>query len=138
MNLRNKRICITGGNGFVGKNVCELLDGKKIDYINAPRGKYNLTVESDCNLLFDKTNPQILIHLAADAGGLGYNTTYPADIFVNNVLMNTNIIMSSAKHELEKSGYGTVQKATYPKRGCNGFSCRLRQPFACVCKRQTR
>ena len=64
--------------------------------------KYDLTEIESVRQLFEDIKPQVLIHLAADAGGLGYNTLYPVDIFVNNVLMNTNIIKTSALYNLEK------------------------------------
>jgi len=102
LNLSEKRICITGGHGFVGQNVCELLKKDNVNFVNASRKKYDLTKMNSCKQLFEDINPQVLIHLAADAGGLGYNTKYPADIFVNNVLMNTNIIKASALFNLEK------------------------------------
>lgn len=93
--IKDKRIIVTGGSGFLGSHIVDLL--KENNEVFVPRSKdYNLIDSNDVKKLFtDFNNVDIVIHAAADIGGIGYSSTHPAKQFYNNILMNTNILHES-------------------------------------------
>ncbi|AVQ29656.1 GDP-L-fucose synthase [Fusobacterium ulcerans] len=117
MNLKEKQIIVTGGAGFLGSHVIQKLleRGCKKENIFIPRSKnYNLTKERDVKKLYEDFKADIVIHIAADIGGIGYSKTHPASQFYNNLMMNTLIQDLAYKNRVEKFvGIGTV--CSYPK-----------------------
>lgn len=115
MNKENK-ILVTGGNGFLGKPVCKLLKQKGYNnIITFSSSQYNLTEEKNVIKLF-KDNPSIdmVIHLAGDTGGIGYNRKHPGASFDNNAIINTLVQKHSRVNNVKKFvGIGTV--CSYPK-----------------------
>lgn len=117
INLKEKQIIVTGGAGFLGFHVIQKLleRGCKKENIFIPRSKnYNLTKERDVKKLYEDFKADIVIHIAADIGGIGYSKTHPASQFYNNLMMNTLIQDLAYKNGVEKFvGIGTV--CSYPK-----------------------
>ncbi|EFS26051.1 hypothetical protein FUAG_01566 [Fusobacterium ulcerans ATCC 49185] len=117
INLKEKQIIVTGGAGFLGSHVIQKLleRGCKKENIFIPRSKnYNLTKERDVKKLYEDFKADIVIHIAADIGGIGYSKTHPASQFYNNLMMNTLIQDLAYKNRVEKFvGIGTV--CSYPK-----------------------
>ena len=113
--LNEKKILITGGAGFLGKFVIEelLVNGALIENIVIPRSSENDLRNSDnCNRLLKDID--IVIHLAARVGGIGFNMKYPGVLFYDNAIMGINIIESSRITNVEKVVLvGTV--CSYPK-----------------------
>ncbi len=100
--LKDKKVCLTGGNGFLGRNIKNYLEKRNI-MVFAPTSKqYNLLKEREAEKMVFESKPDILIHAAADVGGIGYNRLYPADIFRNNLNIGTNILEAARKNDLEK------------------------------------
>ena len=113
--ITNKKIVVTGGAGFLGKFVIEELikNGADINNIIVPRSnEYDIRdLETSVNLL---KNADIVIHLAARVGGIGFNQKYPGALFYDNATMGINIIEASRINDVEKVVLvGTV--CSYPK-----------------------
>ena len=114
INLKNKKILVTGGRGFLGKTLVPLLEQEGAEAITFSSKEYDLRMEQDVKRLFEKVKPEIVIHLAVDGGGIGYMKDHPGSIFYNNMMMNTLIHHYAYKFNVEKFvGIGTV--CSYPK-----------------------
>jgi GDP-L-fucose synthase len=113
--LRNKKILLTGGNGFLGHFVSKKLleNGVKENNIFIPRTEECDLREKE-NCLKATKNIDIVIHLAGRVGGILFNKSHPAEIFYDNAAMALNIIDSAYKNHVEKFiGIGSV--CEYPK-----------------------
>lgn len=107
--LVGKRIVITGGAGFLGTHITKILAESNDVFV--PRSKdYDLKSSDAVKQIFtDFPNTDIVIHAAADIGGIGYSSTHPADQFYNNTLINLNIVHQSFKAGIKKFvGVGSV------------------------------
>jgi GDP-L-fucose synthase len=113
MNIKNKRVLITGGNGFLGRFVVEEISRAKLASITIPDSKKD-DLRDYANCLKVTKNIDLVIHLAARVGGIGYNMSHPAELFDDNMLMGVNILRASYKNKVKKFvGVGTV--CAYPK-----------------------
>ena len=99
---QGKRVLVTGGNGFLGKTLVPLLRDLDADVAVSDSRRYDLTKEPDVARLFHDTRPQLVIHLAADVGGIEYVSTHPASVFYSNALMNLLVMEYSRRHGVEK------------------------------------
>lgn len=115
LELKNKKILVTGGSGFLGKQVvAELLKaGATKENITIPRSKdCDLTVWENCQKVVE--NQDIVIHLAAHVGGIGLNQVKPAELFYDNLMMGTQLIHASYQSGVKKfTCVGTI--CAYPK-----------------------
>lgn len=111
----DKRICVTGGAGFLGRVVCAELKRRGVTDVLVPRSReYDLTKADAVARLFDKARPNIVIHLAAEVGGIGANQKQPGRFFYANMAMGLNMIEEARVREIEKFvQVGTV--CAYPK-----------------------
>lgn len=113
--LKDKRITITGGKGFLGSHLIKRLTdrGCRLIFI-ADLPEYNLTDPTDVRRLYDETKPQIVIHLAAKVGGIGFNQEKPAELFYDNLMMGAQLLHEGYLHGIEKFvAMGTI--CAYPK-----------------------
>lgn len=109
----DKKVLITGGNGFLGKHLIAKLKQYKPKLIRiADRDKFDLTKYEDC--IKATKGIDVVIHLAAKVGGIGFNREFPADLYDDNILMGTFMMMAARKNKVKKYlGLGTI--CAYPK-----------------------
>ena len=115
--LSTKRIVVTGGAGFLGTSVCRLLRDRGVpaDRIIVPRRRdFDLTVEADVARLYAEARPDVVIHLAAEVGGIGANMAHPGRFFYANMAMGLHLVEHARRSGVEKFVHtGTV--CAYPK-----------------------
>lgn len=110
---RGKKILITGGGGFLGHHLLRLLQkGKTID-IFAPNSRdYDLRSRTKCKKVVQGVD--IVIHLAAKVGGIGFNIKYPGEMFYDNIMIGAQLMEEARRAGVEKFvAIGTV--CSYPK-----------------------
>lgn len=108
-----KRVVVTGGDGFLGKHLTAKIKEKNPKSIFIPKyPKYDLRKYEDCLKVAKKAD--VLIHLAANVGGIGYNREFPATLFDDNILMGTFMMMAAKDVGVKKYvALGTI--CAYPK-----------------------
>lgn len=115
LDLTEKRIVVTGGAGFLGKQVIQQLSeaGASTDKITVPRSRdFDLCSLEACQKV--AANQDIIIHLAAHVGGIGLNREKPAELFYDNLMMGAQLIHAAHEAGVEKFVcVGTI--CAYPK-----------------------
>jgi len=113
--LKNKQITVTGGKGFLGGHLLKNLKDHGCTNVKiADLPEYNLTNITDIQRMYEETKPQIVIHLAAKVGGIGFNQEKPAELFYDNLIMGTQLLHEGYLHNIEKFvALGTI--CAYPK-----------------------
>jgi GDP-L-fucose synthase len=87
-NWINKKILITGANGFVGKALVRILTQMGATNLLTPSSKdLDLTNQSEVSKYFEENKPQIVLHLAGKVGGVAINKAKPAEFFYDNITM---------------------------------------------------
>lgn len=113
MKLQNKKIVVTGGAGFLGKHVAAKLKEHGATDIFIPTSKeYDLRNRVDCDKAVKGKN--IVIHLAAQIGGIGFINEHAGEVYYNNLIMGAEVMEAARKAGIEKFvSIGTV--CEYPK-----------------------
>ncbi|MCK4726519.1 MAG: GDP-L-fucose synthase [Anaerolineales bacterium] len=111
----NRRVCITGGAGFLGSYITEKLRQRGAADVFIPHIEdYDLVKPGDIQRMYDDAQPDLVIHLAALAGGIGANRARPADFFYINLMMGVQLMHEAWLRGVEKFvAIGTI--CAYPK-----------------------
>ena len=111
----NDRVVVTGGAGFLGSVVVEKLRARGLEKIFVPRRKdFDLTREADVQRLYREQRPDIVLHLAAEVGGIGANRENPGRFFYANMAMGLHLIEHARRNHVKKFvQVGTI--CAYPK-----------------------
>lgn len=115
--FENKRIVVTGGAGFLGRHLMDRFKTRGVSdgQILIPLIEdFDLTKEADVVRMYDEMKPDIVIHLAAEVGGIGANRENPGRFFYANMAMGLHLIEQARLHHLQKFvQIGTI--CAYPK-----------------------
>ena len=136
LELKNKTVLVTGGNGFLGKKIVENLEALGINDIIIPSSDdFDLRNIENCKKVV--SDADIVFHLAANTGGIGLNKEKPGEIFYDNLIMGTHLLHESKMANVEKFiALGTI--CSYPKFSqipfleediCNGYPVETNAPY---------
>jgi GDP-L-fucose synthase len=97
------KILVTGGAGFMGSFVIEQLKSRGYtDVVSLRKRDFDLTRESEVERLYQTHKPAVILHLAAEVGGIGANRDNPGRFFFANMAMGMHLVEGARKHGLKK------------------------------------
>ena len=140
-----RRVCVTGGHGFLGRHVVSLLRLKGADVcLVSRRMGYDLRSLEQAQSYLDTQRPELVINCASNQGGIGYQQLFPGTIYYDNLLMGANTMaqlddnLGAAKLSLsteEMSGLDalTAPPMLYP----NWFTARVQDPVVTEALKQS-
>jgi GDP-L-fucose synthase len=123
IDLKSKRISVTGGKGFLGTHLVKKLkeDRGCQNVFIADMPDYDLRQIENIKKMFDDQKLEIIIHLAAVVGGIGANKEYPGRFFYDNAIMGIQLMHEAYLRQIEKFvALGTI--CCYPKHTPVPFS----------------
>lgn len=116
IDIKTNNILITGGNGFLGSHTVDTFKEKgAANLITFSSKDFDLRKENNVKKLFKTySEVDIIVHMAADVGGIKYSSTHPAKQYYNNIMMNTLILHHAFLNDVKKFvGVGSV--CEYPE-----------------------
>ena len=109
------RVFVTGGSGFLGRAVLAALRRRGVRSVISPSSReLDLLDRAAADAAVARAEPDVLIHLAARTGGIGANIERPADLYLQNLMLGTNVIEAARAAGVPKTVVvGTI--CSYPK-----------------------
>lgn len=113
--FETQRVFLTGGSGFLGHAVKRALAARGVDDVVAPTSaEVDLLDRSQADRAIAETAPDLVIHLAARVGGIGANMENPGSLYLDNLMLGTNVIEAARASDVAKTVVvGTI--CSYPK-----------------------
>ncbi len=113
--LAQPRVLVTGGSGFLGKHVLDVLTRRGYQNVAAPRhAEYDLTRSDKVAACLAELKPDAIVHLAAVVGGIGANRERPGEFFYQNLVMGAELMEQARMAGVQKFvAIGTI--CAYPK-----------------------
>src|SRR5262245_31839956 len=101
---QDKRVTVTGGGGFLGRYLLAEFANQPHRRLYSVRSRdYNLTEQAAVRRLFQEQPTDVLLHLAAAVGGIGFNREHPGRLFYENLMMGAMLI-----EEARRAGVGKI------------------------------
>jgi GDP-L-fucose synthase len=109
------RVLVTGGSGFLGKQLLQVLADRGYSHVDAPsHAEYDLTRADQVAACIADLRPDAIIHLAAVVGGIGANRARPGEFFYQNLVMGVELMEQARLAGVQKFvAIGTI--CAYPK-----------------------
>jgi GDP-L-fucose synthase len=113
--LLGRTVLVTGGSGFLGSHVVDVLRARGVERIVVPRSfEFDLTDRAQTRAMFARYRPDIVLHLAARVGGIGANRRHPGTFFHDNMAMGLHVLDEARRAGTPKVVVaGTI--CAYPK-----------------------
>lgn len=109
-------ILVTGATGFLGKRVCQRLEQLKLNYTKTSLSLgCDLRNEKQTMELFEKVQPEYVLHCAAYVGGIQFGLKHPAEMFKNNLLMSINLLEACYKYNVKRM-VNPISNCSYPAK----------------------
>ncbi|WP_342241102.1 GDP-L-fucose synthase family protein [Inquilinus sp. OTU3971] len=105
MELRGKRVWVTGHNGMVGSALLRRLAQEDCTLLVVDRSAVDLTCQAATETWMEREQPEIVFAAAARVGGIVANATYPADFLYENMMITANVIHGAYRTGVEKLLY---------------------------------
>ena len=113
MDWSDKKVLVTGGNGFLGSHVVNELKNLNVKDVFTPASKdYDLRNRTDCKKVLKDID--VVFHLASTSGGIMFLKERPAEAFYDNIMMGVNLIHEAKEAGIEKLII-TGAVSSYPK-----------------------
>jgi GDP-L-fucose synthase len=109
-----KDVTVTGGRGFLGGPLVQMLSGVGAHVSTFTSSDYNLTRQVDVSRMYSDLRPEMVIHLAARVGGIGANRDNPGSFFYDNAMMGIEL-MEQARHNGVRKFVQVGTVCSYPK-----------------------
>jgi GDP-L-fucose synthase len=109
------RVLVTGGSGFLGKHVLDVLARRDYRQVISPtHAEYDLTRSDQVAACIRDVHPDAVVHLAAVVGGIGANRARPGEFFYQNLIMGAELMEQARLGGVQKFvAIGTI--CAYPK-----------------------
>ncbi len=112
---KNSKIYVAGSQTFIGAAILRELERQGYsNIVDMPGGGLDLTDSSEVESFFERECPEYVFLVAGKSGGIEANRKYPADLMIDNLLIECNVIKSSHKHGVKKLLY-LASSCSYPK-----------------------
>ncbi len=108
-----KKILVTGASGFLGQAIADELAGGGVAFTGVGSKDCDLRDKKAVAAFIEAQNPDLILHLAADCGGIYYNVSNPASILTNNLEMTLNLFEAVKNIKTKMICIGSVD--SYPK-----------------------
>jgi GDP-L-fucose synthase len=114
--VSGKRVLVTGGAGFLGRKIVDRLSLRNPEDVIVPRSyEWDLTSQKETEEMISEFLPDIIIHAAAEVGGIGANMKSPGRFLYANAMMGLNVIEEARKFPTVEKVVLVGTVCSYPK-----------------------
>ena len=108
------KILVTGSTGMLGRAILTCLKQERHEILAPLRAQLDLTHSTETFNYINLQKPELIIHCAAQVGGIAANIEYPADFLLNNIRIDNNVLSSARGAQVQNFIY-IASSCMYPK-----------------------